>query len=191
MLARMKPIVVLGLAALLAAGCGVKEQKVDSAAHAAEIGQWQKNRDERLRKEDSWLTLIGLHWLKDGENSVTLTRPGVPAVKLTRSGPQTVLHPDPSMTIDGKPIAGDVPLLADADEKGPTIVQMGSVRFNVIRRGERYGLRVKDAEAETRTHFQGLEYYPIDPKWRVIISLPNSIRARIIGSFAPHNVAPS
>jgi uncharacterized protein (DUF1684 family) len=167
MLARMKPIVVLGLAALLAAGCGVKEQKVDSAAHAAEIGQWQKNRDERLRKEDSWLTLIGLHWLKDGENSVTLTKPGAPPVRLTRSGTQTVLHPDPSMTIDGKPVAGDVPLLADADEKGPTIVQMGSVRFNVIRRGDRYALRVKDAEAETRTQFKGLEYYPIDPKWRV------------------------
>jgi uncharacterized protein (DUF1684 family) len=26
---------------------------------------------------------------------------------------------------------------------------------------------VKDAEAETRTHFKGLEYYPIDPKWRI------------------------
>jgi len=60
-----------------------------------------------------------------------------------------------------------VPLLADADENGPTIVQMGSVRFNVIKRGDRYGLRVKDAEAETRTHFKGLEYYPIDPKWHV------------------------
>jgi uncharacterized protein len=167
MLARMKPIVVLGLAALLAAGCGVKEQKVDSAAHAAEIREWQKTRDARLRKEDSWLTLIGLHWLKEGDNSVTLTKAGAPPVRLTRTGAQTILHPDPSMTIDGKPIAGDVPLLADADEKGPTIVQMGSVRFNVIRRGERYGLRVKDAEAETRTHFKGLEYYPIDPKWRV------------------------
>ena len=62
-----------------------------------------------------------------------------------------------------------VPLLADADENGPTIVQMGTFRFNVIKRGDRYGLRVKDAEAETRTHFKGLESYPIDPKWRTNI----------------------
>lgn len=163
----MKAFVAVALATSLLAACGTQEKKIDTAAHTTEIQQWQKTRAERLAKEDGWLTLIGLHWLKDGENTVTLTKASAPPVKLTRNGAQTILHPDPSMTIDGKPIAGDVPILADADEKGPTIVQMGSVRFNMIKRGERYGLRVKDAEAETRTHFKGLEYYPIDPKWRV------------------------
>lgn len=163
----MRAFVAVGLAAALLAACGPKEPKIDTAAHAAEIGQWQKTRAERLQREDGWLTLIGLHWLTDGENEVTLTKAGAPPVKLSRNGAQTILHPDPSMTVDGKPLAGDTPLLADADEKGPTIVQMGSVRFNVIKRGERYGLRVKDSQAETRTHFQGLAYFPIDPQWRV------------------------
>jgi uncharacterized protein (DUF1684 family) len=163
----MRAFVAVALAVSLAAACGPKKSKIDTAAHATEIQQWQKTRAERLRREDGWLTLIGLHWLKDGENEVTLTKAGAPPVRLVRNGAQTILHPDPSMTIDGKPLAGDTPALADADENGPTIVQMGSVRFNVIKRGERYGLRVKDAEAETRTHFQGLEYYPIDPEWRV------------------------
>jgi uncharacterized protein (DUF1684 family) len=167
MLALMKRFAALGLAAALAAGCGKQEPKIDPAAHAQEVEQWKKSRDERLRKEDSWLTLIGLHWLKEGENAVTLTKAGAPPVKLLRQGPSTILHPEPSMTVDGKPVTTDVPLLADADEKGPTIVQMGSVRFNVIKRGDRYGLRVKDAEAATRTHFKGLDYYPVDPKWRV------------------------
>ena len=71
------------------------------------------------------------------------------------------------MTIDGKPVTAPTALRNDADENGPTVVQMGTVRFQVIKRGERYGLRVKDASAQTRTHFQGLDYYPIDPKWRV------------------------
>lgn len=163
----MKPFVALALATTLTAGCGLQEKKIDTAAHTADIQKWQKTRAERLAKEDSWLTLIGLHWLKDGENNVTLTKAGAPPVRLTRSGATTTLHPDPSMTVDGKPLTGDTPLLADADEGGPTIVQMGSVRFNVIKRGDRYGLRVKDAESEVRTHFKGLEYYPIDPKWRV------------------------
>lgn len=163
----MKSFAALVLATTLVARCGMRETKIDPAAHAAEVQQWQKTRAERLAKEDGWLTLIGLHWLQDGENSVTLTKPGVPPVRLNRSGATTTLHPDPSMTVDGKPLTGDTPLLADADENGPTIVQMGSIRFNVIRRGDRYGLRVKDAESETRTHFKGLEYYPIDPKWRV------------------------
>ena len=167
MLRAMRPFVAVALAASLVAACGPKGPKIDAAAHAAEIGEWQKTRAERLQREDGWLSLIGLHWLQDGENVVTLTKPGAPPLRLTRNGAQTVLHSDPSMTIDGKPLTGDTPLLADADPNGPTIVQMGSVRFNVIKRGDRYGVRVKDAQAETRTHFQGLEYYPIDPKWRV------------------------
>ena len=167
MLRVMKAFVAVALAVALVSGCAPGEPKIDTAAHATEIGQWQKTRVESLKREDGWLTLIGLHWLTEGENEVTLTKAGAPPVKVARNGAQTILHPDPSMTIDGKPVAGDVPLLADADEKGPTVVQMGTVRFNVIKRGERYALRVKDAAAETRTHFQGLEYYPIDPKWRV------------------------
>jgi uncharacterized protein (DUF1684 family) len=53
------------------------------------------------------------------------------------------------------------------DANGPTIVQMGSVRFNVIKRGDRLGLRVKDAQAPTRTHFAGLDYFPTDVNYRV------------------------
>ena len=191
----MKPFVALALATTLAAGCGLQEKKIDTAAHTAEIQQWQKTRAERLAKEDSWLTLIGLHWLTDGENSVTLTKAGAPPVRLTRSGATTILHPDPSMAVDGKPLTGDTPLLADADENGPTIVQLGSVRFNVIKRGERYGLRVKDAESETRTHFKGLEYYPIDPKWRVEARYeayhpPKKIPITDITGMTSDNIAP-
>jgi uncharacterized protein (DUF1684 family) len=69
--------------------------------------------------------------------------------------------------VEGKPLTGPAELRHDADENGPTIVQMGSIRFNVIKRGERFGLRVKDANARTRTEFAGLEYYPIDSQWRV------------------------
>jgi len=191
----MRAFVAVALAITLVAACAPKEPQIDVAAHAAEIGQWQETRGERLQREDGWLTLIGLHWLKDGENEVTLTKAGAPPVKLSRSGAQAILHPDPSMTIGGKPIAGDTPLLSDADENGPTIVQMGSVRFNVIKRGERYGLRVKDAEAETRTHFEGLEYYPIDPKWRVVARFeayhpPKNIPITDVTGMTANNISP-
>ena len=44
---------------------------------------------------------------------------------------------------------------------------MGTTTFQVIKRGERYGLRVKDSQAPTRTHFLGLDYFDVDPKWRI------------------------
>jgi uncharacterized protein (DUF1684 family) len=77
------------------------------------------------------------------------------------------VQPAESLTIVGKPVAEPVALRDDSAMEGPTIVQRGTVRFNVIRRGDRYALRVRDSEAETRTQFAGLEYFPIDPKWRV------------------------
>ncbi|HVE70273.1 MAG TPA: DUF1684 domain-containing protein [Thermoanaerobaculia bacterium] len=190
----MKRFAVLAFAALVT-GCGMQEPKIDTNAHAQEVREWQKNRDTRLRKEDSWLTLIGLHWLTDGENTVTLTKASAPQLRLLRSGTSTVLHATEPMTVDGKPVTGDVPLRADADEGGPTIVQMGSVRFNVIKRGERYGLRVKDAEAETRTGFKGLEYYPIDPKWRVTARFeayhpPKKIPITDVTGMTADNISP-
>ena len=32
----------------------------------AEIAEWQHTMDSKLRAEDGWLTLIGLHWLHEG-----------------------------------------------------------------------------------------------------------------------------
>jgi uncharacterized protein len=46
-------------------------------------------------------------------------------------------------------------------------VQAGTVRFQIIKREPRYAVRVKDSQAETRTNFKGLEYFPLDSKWRV------------------------
>jgi uncharacterized protein len=166
----MKAFVALLAAILLLSACReeapvAQAPAVDEAKHQQEITQWQENRAERLLRDDGWLTLVGLFWLEEGQNVVAL--PSGQTLRLSRSGEKAILTPDPSMTVEGKPLSGPAELRNDADPNGPTIVQMGSIRFNAIKRGERLGLRVKDANARTRTDFAGLEYYPIDPQWRV------------------------
>ncbi|MDP9190554.1 MAG: DUF1684 domain-containing protein [Acidobacteriota bacterium] len=167
----MKALIASSLAVLLVAGCREKPAETPAAgveAHRAEITQWQERRATRLKAEDGWLSLIGLFWLNEGDNVISIPSAGTPTVKLVRHGPAVTLEPNAGMTIDGKPANGLVEFLRnDADENGPSVVQMGTVRFQVLKRGEKYGLRVKDANAQTRTHFQGMEYYPIDPKWRI------------------------
>lgn len=174
----MKSLVAFAFAVLVVlplAGCREEpvtetstNRQFDTAAHATEIQQWQTRRSERLQAEDGWLSLIGLFWIEEGQNVVTVPSKSVPEpIRLTRSGAAVTLQPSAGMTIEGQPVAQPVVLRADTNPQGPTIVQIGSVRFNVIERGPRLGLRVKDAQADTRVHFLGLEYYPIDPKWRV------------------------
>ena len=163
----------------------------DAAAYEQEIKAWQANRAERLRREDGWLTLVGLDWMKEGENAAPAG-----SGTITLAGGKATLAPSGAgLTIDDKPVTGPVQLLADADENGPTIVRKGPVRFNVIKRGDRFGIRVKDAESATLKNFKGMEYYPIDPKWRVEARLeayhpPKRIPITDVTGMTQDNISP-
>jgi uncharacterized protein (DUF1684 family) len=70
-----------------------------------------------------------------------------------------------SFTVDGAPVTS-LQLTSDADSK-PTIVRNGSLSFQIIKRGERLGVRVKDQDNPDRVRFRGLEYFPASLKWRL------------------------
>ena len=62
-------------------------------------------------------------------------------------------------------------MLRDDTEGEPTLLELGSVCFNVIKRGERFGVRVRDGKAPAMASFTGLEHFPIDPSWRLTARL--------------------
>ncbi len=151
---------------------------VDVATYKNDIQKWQSSRLASLTKEDGWLTLVGLFWLNEGENKFG-SDPGNPIVLPKDKAPpiagslwlendrvRLAARPGVEITVDGKS-ATVLDLKDDNDEGGPTILKLGPLLINVVKRGERIGLRVKDVESRTRREFKGLEYYPIDPKWRI------------------------
>jgi uncharacterized protein (DUF1684 family) len=150
----------------------------DTDSYRAEIERWRAERVERLKRDDSWLTLVGLFWLEPGENRVGSgagNRVALPAGKapersgaLMLSGGAVTAKLDPAagFTSGGKPAATLV-LQPDTAPGGPTIVKRGSVSFYVIARGKRVGVRVKDSESEGRRRFHGIANFPVDPKWRI------------------------
>ena len=150
----------------------------DAAAHKTEIQKWQSDRLASLTKADGWLTLAGLFWLNEGENKfgsdpkgvVILPKDKAPAVAgslfLEKGHVRLAARPGVEITADNKPAAA-LDLKDDNDDNGPTILKLGSLLINVVKRGDRIGVRVKDSESRTRLEFKGLEYYPIDPKWRI------------------------
>ena len=172
---------MLKLSLLLAAsiaGVQVMSAHVEESkpvSYDAQIEQWRAQRLARLKAPSGWLSLIGLHWLKEGRNTVgsdksnDIVLAAGPAslgvVTLQKGKTSIALNPKVATAIDGKPTK-NAELLDDSHEK-PTTVQFGTASFYVIDRDGRKGLRVKDSEADTRKRFTGIEYYPIDPKWRV------------------------
>jgi len=151
---------------------------LDQAAYNNEIQKWQSNRLASLTKDDGWLTLVGLFWLNEGENkfgsdpksAVVLPKDKAPGVAgslwLDKGRVRVAARPGVEITTDSKPVT-ELELKDDNDDNGPTLLKLGSLLINVVKRGERIGIRVKDTESRTRREFKGLEYYPIDPKWRI------------------------
>jgi len=164
-------------ALLLLASCARTPQKAVAVSHAQEVERWKAERLASLKSEDGWLSLVGLYWLKEGENkfgSDTSAEVALPAGKspplagslwLRDGAVRLEVRPGVEITHEGKTVS-TLDLRSDADGK-PTVLGLGTLRFNVIKRGDKLGLRVKDRESPARADFRGLEYYPLSDKWRV------------------------
>lgn len=174
----MRRTILLGLFLATLACQGVETPKAKPVDEQQVIMAWRTRRINALKAPNGWLSLVGLHWLVEGANTVgsdpsntIVLKANVPphlgAVVLAKG--VITLEPNASggLTVGGKPLTAPVALIPDTDPKGPTLVQVGTVEFQAIKRNERFGLRVKDSQADSRTHFRGIDYFPIEPKWRV------------------------
>jgi uncharacterized protein (DUF1684 family) len=175
---RRRAVLVL-LAAACGPGCGPGGGVDDPDAYAASIAKKRSAREQRLRADDGWLTLVGLHWLEPGENgfgrapdnAIVLEGGPLPdhAGRLLYDG-RTVRLVAPAtsgITIDGEPFEGERELRVDPSPSPPNVVSVGRLRFHVMERGGRHAVRVRDPQSPALASFSGLEYFPIDPAWRV------------------------
>jgi uncharacterized protein len=161
------------LLALLAA---MSSQALADDAYRAGIEKFRKDRETGLKADDSWLTVAGLFWIKPGETRVG-GDPGcdvlLPAGAPPRVGTLTLkdgkasfrAEPGAGVTLDGKPFEkGDV--RTDAEGK-PGVLAVGRFKLIVLKRGEKYAIRLKDNSSELRENFAGLRWFPIDESWKI------------------------
>src|SRR5690349_11264045 len=129
----------------------------DNSVYMAEIEQWRQVMDHSLRSEDGWLSLVGLHWLKPGLNTIgSADSADVPLPASMPAELGTIEWTDDQFTlritaatavmIDDKPVVGTAALRDDAAGEGASIVRLGTVSFFVIRRGDEFAVRVRDTD---------------------------------------------
>jgi uncharacterized protein (DUF1684 family) len=177
-------ILSVGFFALMLSAATTAATSDDAYRQAVE--QWRVQHQRDLAADFGWLTVVGLDWLKEGDNRVGAdpssevalppgSAPQRVAVISLHAG-QAVLHPAPgvSLTLNGKP-ASETTLREDND-----LLAINHLKFYLIRRGDRAGIRLKDNESEARKHFQGLSWYPVDPAWR--------IQAKFTAWTTPHSI---
>jgi hypothetical protein len=173
---------------------------------ASSLADWRKSRLERLTAEESWTSLIGLHWLdrekpssigSDSGNDIVIE--GLPArfatVRHTPDGWKIAFADGVNAWVDGNAASREVTLRTDAQagkqNASATKVSEDNIRFILIERGDRVGLRVWDTNASTRLQFAGLQSFPAADDWRIVADWqphdpPGSIDiATIINTIEP------
>jgi uncharacterized protein len=159
-------------------------------AYRAEIERFRQRRAADLKAEDGWLSVVGLHWLHEGESrlgsdpsSDVLLPAGAPASvgSLILQEDKAVFHaaPDVKVTRGGSAFT-EGEIRSDTAGK-PDVLAVGDVRLILLKRGTRHALRIKDNQSESRTTFAGLRWYPIDEDWKISARfVPAPERTRLV-----------
>jgi uncharacterized protein (DUF1684 family) len=144
-------------------------------AERTRIREWRARRVEGLTGDDGWLTLAGLFWLKQGDNSfgrgagnlLMLDNPALPdtagSFLVTGQRVRFVARPGAGVTHEGEPVSS-LDMAADTTGK-PTVLARGALRFFVIERAGNLGVRVRDLDNPHRLQFRGLSYFPVSTAW--------------------------
>ncbi len=141
--------------------------------YAEQIELARQSRDERVRSD--WMTLIGLHWLEEGDNAFG-SAAGNAIVFPEGAGPEVAgkfvyeagdvyleAQSDAGVTVNGEP-AGGLRLRLEPDTQQ---LGLGRLEFFVIERSGHHAIRVRDPQADTAKGFAGIDFYPIDATYVV------------------------
>lgn len=142
------------------------------------IKKWHEGRIENLKKENGWLNLAGLFWLSEGENKFGADKsnriifpegksPGFMGSFFLKDSIVTMkINEGVEVSLENGERVFEIELKND-QQKGTTILDHGSLRWNLIKRGERYGIRLRDLDAKLVKNFPGIETYPVNEDWKV------------------------
>jgi len=172
----------------------------------AEHARWVSDREASLRKPDGWASLTGLHWIEGSEQRVgsgegndikLLIGPESLGTVRQHAGVVSFLPAEQAdLTIDGRPVP-DAVELKPAGEGGPGTTlsyDAGKGKINLIQRGNALALRVHHADAPTRQHFAGLDFWPAQPEWVVdarFVAHPPGKSIAIVNVIGDSNEVPN
>ena len=194
-------LLLLAILSALSLSNGLVASAAAADDYAQSVATERAARVARLTTPTGWLTVVGLRTetLSPGANSVGTAEdnsiklaggpPYLGTVTLAADGKITFAPASGAIVaVDGAPGPAE---LRYTGEGKPSVVTSGTLSFFVIQRNEKLGLRVKDSAADAREHFLGLDYFPLDPTWRIAAQWvpfdpPHEVKiTNIIGQVSP------
>lgn len=164
------PVAAISFSAMLLA-CGTPSPR----DYVAEIEAWRTDREARLKADDGWLTLTGLFFLNEGDNSFGSSPQN--DIKL-RTGPERAgiislldgrvvvrAVEGRTLSVDGRSV--DAAQLWPSEGSDRPTITLGPLSLFCHESGDRLAIRLRDSESEIRREFTKLRWYPVDESFRI------------------------
>ena len=140
------------------------------------VNKWRQEVNTNLRRENGWLALAGLFWLRRGENIIGSSLDSdirLPARAPRRigtfefDGNNVTLNVEIDLPIEVNGVATQTALLDADQEDVPSFITFNDMRMVVVRRSKGVGIRLWDNTREERYTFPDREWYPVKEQLRV------------------------
>ena len=140
------------------------------------VKKWRQEVNNNLRRENGWLALAGLFWLRKGENIIGSGPDSdirLPARAPRRigtfeyDGNNVTLNVEIDMPIEVNGVTARTALLDADQEDVPSFITFNDMRMVVVRRSKGVGIRLWDNTREERQTFPDREWYPVKEELRI------------------------
>lgn len=133
--------------------------------YATAYAGWQAERLKALKAPDGWLNIIARIWLSDGtvtvgsaeDNDIVLPTGPAHIGSLTQAG-QSVTY---------APADGGTPVALKLSKYQPPRFVAGDLLLEVTTLNGENALRVRDTASKAADELKPIEYFPLDPSWRI------------------------
>ncbi len=145
-------------------------------AYQKEIMKWREEMDHNLRRENGWLALAGLFWLRRGRNIIG-SHPDSDILLPERAparlgvfefdGEHVTLQVEAAILVEVNGMEARTAQLDTDLEDVPSFITFGEMRMVVVRRSKGVGIRLWDNTRKQRRLFPPREWYPIKEEFHL------------------------
>jgi len=165
-----------------------QDVKPVSVIYQKQLDKWRANRYDNLTSADGWLTLVGLYWLVEGENTLGSEKPDISFPEsvpvslgvITKTGMNLKYTNNSNKSVSVNDEMVDEAVLMTDATTSPTKMTYKDYSWYIIQRGERQGLRLRDTNHIARRQFTEIPYFPIRSEWKKVAAFSDPLENETI-----------
>ncbi len=160
---------------LVTISCSSGKSDLPLEEYLTSYNEWKNNRIRSLKGPEGWLNLAGLFWLEEGENrfgsdssnniifpSVAPANIGVVILKEDRI---RFIGNEAVKVTHERELIHEMDLLTDVSGD-PTVLTLDSLAWFIIKRGDKYGIRLRDYNHPNIGKLDSISCFPPDLAWK-------------------------